>query len=193
MDGAPEIINGSPSDGFETNSQNTRTMIRRRARMISICLECRRRKIKCDKNYPCSNCDKFSRECLFLAPAMEMMARQRNNSVRLASISESQQTSIPALSTSLEEATSKQPLFGPSTGSAESIEQDFDLSKIEHYLEPAPLSIVNVPYGWSADEPSPDLGVFVGKMWMTDRVGGLFRPNMVQEASRTSLCDQLPC
>ena len=32
------------------------------------CVTCRRRKVKCDKNYPCSNCTKGSIQCVFPAP-----------------------------------------------------------------------------------------------------------------------------
>lgn len=45
--------------------------IRRRNRMITSCLECRRRKLKCNKSHPCTNCVKFARDCVFLAPALD--------------------------------------------------------------------------------------------------------------------------
>lgn len=32
------------------------------------CVTCRRRKVKCDKNFPCSNCVKGSSECVYPAP-----------------------------------------------------------------------------------------------------------------------------
>src|SRR5277367_6126166 len=32
------------------------------------CVTCRRRKVKCDKQYPCSNCSKAQTQCVFPAP-----------------------------------------------------------------------------------------------------------------------------
>jgi hypothetical protein len=32
------------------------------------CLECRKRKVKCNRQDPCNNCMRFSKECLFVAP-----------------------------------------------------------------------------------------------------------------------------
>lgn len=40
---------------------------RRRQRVINSCFECRRRKLRCSKSYPCSNCSRFSRNCVFVA------------------------------------------------------------------------------------------------------------------------------
>ena len=45
--------------------------------MITSCLECRRRKLKCDRLHPCSNCSKFKRDCLFLAPALDSASRMK--------------------------------------------------------------------------------------------------------------------
>src|ERR1700712_3915477 len=56
--------------------------VRRRNRMIRSCLECRRRKLKCDKLHPCTNCNKFSRDCLFLAPALDSVSQQRLNEIK---------------------------------------------------------------------------------------------------------------
>ncbi|KAG9982216.1 hypothetical protein KCU78_g21331, partial [Aureobasidium melanogenum] len=36
--------------------------IRRRNRTIASCLSCRQRKLKCDKQVPCGNCQRFQRD-----------------------------------------------------------------------------------------------------------------------------------
>ena len=38
----------------------------RRGRVIRSCLECRRRKMRCDRARPCQNCNRFCRTCLYL-------------------------------------------------------------------------------------------------------------------------------
>lgn len=53
--------------------------IRRRNRMITSCMECRRRKLKCDKLHPCTNCSKFARDCVFLAPALDSASQVKLN------------------------------------------------------------------------------------------------------------------
>lgn len=40
---------------------------RRRNRPIHSCVECRRRKPRCSKTYPCANCVKYSRICVFVS------------------------------------------------------------------------------------------------------------------------------
>ncbi|KAL8713200.1 MAG: hypothetical protein Q9220_002721 [cf. Caloplaca sp. 1 TL-2023] len=40
---------------------------RRRQRVINSCFECRKRKMRCSKTYPCHNCSKHSRKCVFVA------------------------------------------------------------------------------------------------------------------------------
>lgn len=38
----------------------------RRGRAIRSCLECRRRKMRCNRSRPCQNCNRFCRECVYL-------------------------------------------------------------------------------------------------------------------------------
>lgn len=39
----------------------------RRGRAIRSCLECRRRKMRCNRSRPCQNCNRFCRDCVYLA------------------------------------------------------------------------------------------------------------------------------
>lgn len=50
--------------------------------MITSCLECRRRKLKCNKGDPCTNCTKFGRECVFLAPALDQASQLKLTEIK---------------------------------------------------------------------------------------------------------------
>src|SRR4051794_16988735 len=58
------------------------TKIRRRNRLIQSCLECRRRKLKCDEQHPCTNCTRFIRDCVYLAPALDVAAQQKITEIK---------------------------------------------------------------------------------------------------------------
>src|ERR1700761_9160725 len=73
----------SPSPPDDNKAKGAaQSRVRRRNRMITSCLECRRRKLKCDKLHPCTNCNKFSRECMFLAPALDSVSQQKLNEIK---------------------------------------------------------------------------------------------------------------
>ena len=67
--------NTVPHDAAKASSAQPR--IRRRNRLITSCLECRRRKLKCDKQAPCTNCTRFRRDCLYLATALDSQSQQK--------------------------------------------------------------------------------------------------------------------
>ena len=75
-----------PAASTASNNANTSTgpapRIRRRNRMITSCLECRRRKLKCNKSQPCSNCLKFGRDCIFLAPALDQATQLKLTEIK---------------------------------------------------------------------------------------------------------------
>lgn len=50
--------------------------------MITSCLECRRRKLKCNKSHPCTNCVKFTRDCVFLAPALDQASQLKLTEIK---------------------------------------------------------------------------------------------------------------
>ena len=52
--------------------------IRRRNRLITSCLEVPApQDLKCDKTHPCTNCTKFVRDCVYLAPALDPAAQMK--------------------------------------------------------------------------------------------------------------------
>lgn len=164
--------------------------------MITSCLECRRRKLKCDKSHPCTNCVKFNRDCVFLAPALDQASQ-----LKLTEIKEK----VGSLERLLERDVARpheqkmKGLFisnGPSasgTGETriqiqqraipgEEVENDLPGPEDENYLEPTPLAVTDAAYDEDGeDDDLLDLGISMGKMRMTERIGGFFRPCLSQE------------
>ena len=180
--------NTVPHDAAKASSAPPR--IRRRNRLITSCLECRRRKLKCDKQAPCTNCTRFRRDCLYLAPALDSQSQQK-----LADIKER----MGALEKNLEREVSSRtkhhigganilpPTQGvPVTMKAEDDDGE-DESEVEdeETLEPTPLAALDAGYEDNGDDEMMDLGVQMGKMRITDRIGGWIRPKLVDELNDT--------
>ena len=155
--------------------------------MITSCLECRRRKLKCDKLHPCTNCNKFSRDCMFLAPALDSISQQKLNEIK---------DKMGTLERTLEEDVAR---HGPSKskshqprktsidlpGEASSSDSDGPVPEDEKSLEPTPLAVVDASFEDDANDDVLDLGIRIGKMRMTERLGGYFRPKMSEELGYT--------
>lgn len=147
--------------------------IRRRMRMITSCLECRRRKLKCNKSNPCTNCVKFSRDCLYLGPKLDEASQ-----LRLTEIKEK----VGSLERQLERdvANSGSRGFYQQRILADDVEGEFDE---ERDLEITPMVALDLTYEDDADgtDDIMDLGVQVGKMRLTEKIGGLNRPRISEE------------
>ncbi|KAI1368007.1 hypothetical protein F5Y08DRAFT_20179 [Xylaria arbuscula] len=150
--------------------------IRRRNRMINSCLECRRRKLRCSKTSPtCTNCVKSTRDCLYIGPHMDEASQ-----MRLAEIKEKQGT----LERQLERDVAKSTIPRGTLQQrilADEVEDDFE---DEHDLEATPLVALDLTYEDDADGDADDmidLGVQIGKMRITERIGGLSRPRLSEE------------
>ncbi|KAI1132101.1 hypothetical protein F5Y10DRAFT_17276 [Nemania abortiva] len=150
--------------------------IRRRNRMINSCLECRKRKLKCSKTSPpCTNCAKTSRECLYIGPRLDEASQ-----MRLAEIKEKQGT----LERQLERDVAKSTAFKSTLQQgilADEVEDDYDDGRD---LEATPLVALDLTYEDDADggaDDMIDLGVQIGKMRITERIGGLSRPRISEE------------
>ena len=169
----------APSNG---TSSGAHPRVRRRNRMITSCLECRRRKLKCDKSQPCTNCTKFSRDCVFLAPALDPASQ-----LRLTEIKEKMGSLERVLEQDVAMKGSKIGCRkGQSSAEAETGE-DIDFApepEDEKNLEPTPLAVTDAIYDDDADDDLMDLGIQLGKLRLTDRLGGFFRPKMSEEVGR---------
>ena len=175
---APPSPYHSPSPGQQSTAITK--PIRRRMRVITSCLECRRRKLKCNKNNPCENCFKFSRECVYLSAKLDEASQ-----LRLTEIKEK----VGSLERSLERDVAR---FGPSRTAGH---QGFVVDEVEYEtfedLDPWPPNGVSTDVAYDDDntEGSEDIldsGVQIGRMRITDRVGGLIRPRLCEEVSGIS-------
>ena len=160
-------VGASPHD---RNKASSASRVRRRNRMITSCLECRRRKLKCDKLHPCTNCNKFSRDCLFLAPAMDSVSQQRLNEIKekmgsLERVLEQdvarQHGKLTFTSTSKSERRTSADLPG---GEDSSSDNEAAVPEDEKGLEATPLAVIDAAYEDDANDDILDLGVRVGKM-----------------------------
>jgi hypothetical protein len=176
LSGGRGILGGGLSGGHSVSQQK----IRRRNRLITSCLECRRRKLKCDKTHPCGNCTKFVRDCVYLAPALDPASQ-----MKLAEIKEK----MGSLERTLEEDVARRARRHGAGGaglrrrsSSLSSDEEAPGPEDERNLEPTPLAWADAAYYEDADDDDfMDLGVQVGKMRITERLGGYVRPKIAQE------------
>ncbi|KAI6350812.1 hypothetical protein MCOR25_010366 [Pyricularia grisea] len=149
--------------------------IRRRMRMITSCLECRRRKLKCDKSNPCANCTKFNRECLYLGAKLDEASQHR-----LTEIKEKAGALERQLERSVARSASRS--YSQQRIVVDDVEDEY---ADERELEATPMVALDLTY----DDPDVehttddiiDLGIQVGKMRITERIGGLNRPRISEE------------
>jgi hypothetical protein len=65
-------------------------------------------------------------------------------------------------------------------------DDDLPANEDEKDLEPTPLAVVDAAYGEDGeDDELLDLGIQMGKMRITERIGGFFRPKISQEVCLT--------
>ena len=62
----------------------------------------------------------------------------------------------------------------------------------EKELEPSPLAVLDAAYDEDADDDLMDLGVQMGKLRLTDRLGGFFRPKISEEVIPSFATHYLP-
>lgn len=184
-----QAMNGQQIEPKEIPQNSTRAeesvsaaRIRRRNRMITSCLECRRRKLKCDKQSPCTNCSKFSRECMFLAPALDSVSQKKLNEIKekMGTLERTLEEDVARRKSDAREARRVSSADLPGEGS-ESDEEP--VPEDEKGLEPTPMATVDATYESSneTNDDILDLGFRVGKFRMSERLGGLFRPKLAEE------------
>lgn len=150
--------------------------------MITSCLECRRRKLKCEKQSPCANCVKFSRDCMFLAPALDSISQKKLNELKekQASLERTLEEDVARRKSDADRKLRKNSSADlPGEGSDS---DDGPIPEDEKGLEATPLATVDATYDDDEiDDDILDLGFRVGRFRMTERLGGLFRPKLAEE------------
>lgn len=185
---------GSPEAG---KGSHTGSRVRRRNRLITSCLECRRRKLKCDKLAPCTNCTRFKRDCLYLASSLDPQSQQKLADIkeRMGALEKNLEREVAGQSkshlggASVNRSGSGEPGVGVVISSTEADDgegEDFGTAASdEENLEPTPLTALDNVYEDNEDDELVDLGVQMGKMRISERIGGWIRPKLVEELTDT--------
>ncbi|KAK0746022.1 hypothetical protein B0T18DRAFT_429054 [Schizothecium vesticola] len=187
---SPGNTAGPPNNDYNTIDQTAASglaapkPIRRRMRMITSCLECRRRKLKCNKMAPCLNCQKFTRDCTYIGPKLDEASQ-----LKLTEMKEK----VGSLERHFEQVVVKSATragsheLGPGAGGGRGntiIADDInDELEDEGDLEPTPMIAADLTYEDDADGPEDimDLGIRIGKMRITEKIGGMNRPRLSEE------------
>jgi len=167
-----------PRDNHYANNTSV-PRVRRRNRVIASCLECRRRKLKCDKLAPCTNCTRFRRDCLYLAPALDSASQQKLAEIknRMGNLEQSLERDVVRRTTS-DSATDHIKIEEISD---DDDDDDVPEAEDEENLVPTPFAALDQVYDNHDADDLMDLGVRLGKMRLSDRIGGFARPRMAQE------------
>ncbi|KAK3300410.1 uncharacterized protein B0H64DRAFT_470510 [Chaetomium fimeti] len=178
---------GAGSPTATAAASTSQKPIRRRMRMITSCLECRRRKLKCEKKHPCHNCRRFQRECVYLGPNLDEASQQRLTEIK---------EKVGSLERQLERdvakgATARRGGSGSPGDATDPYNQRFVADDVEddlgedRELQITPMVALDLTYEDYSDgngtDDLIDLGIRVGKMRITERIGGLNRPRISEE------------
>lgn len=120
---------------------------------------------------------KFQRDCVFLAPALDQASQ-----LKLTEIKEKVGSLERLLERDVAKNAAQHSTSGPSQDSALPDEDDLPANEDEKDLEPTPLAVVDAAYEVDGeDDDLLDLGIQLGKMRITERIGGFFRPKISEE------------
>jgi hypothetical protein len=143
------------------------------------------RKLKCDKGSPCANCTKISRPCVFIASGLDADAQKRLAEVKekMGVLERSLEEDVARLSRpgSKHASHPRRPNTLPGQEESHSDQEDDEDTK-DLYLS----SFVTEDAAYYDDEANNDddvldLGIAIGKMRITERIGGLVRPRLAEE------------
>lgn len=183
----PQDAAASQADAAaQAKAGRTADKIRRRNRTINSCLECRRRKLKCDKTYPCASCSKFGRECRYLQGGSENPDAARKIAhlkEQMAGIERNFEQQVSGSKAGERERRKSKSTRSPSLPGVDETDssEDGEALEDEKDLEPTPLATLDAAYYEDADDDLMDLGVQFGKFRMTERIGGFVRPKILDE------------
>ncbi|KAJ5534084.1 hypothetical protein N7527_000338 [Penicillium freii] len=150
---SPNTENLSGTDATAANSApKPQQKARRRNRAIQSCLECRRRKIKCDREL-----------------------RQK-----LTDMKEAKDAIDDTLRGHQPGSAQGGPRRKRTRKPEEPMNDDSETSTDSGHLEPTPLAVQDAAYADEADDVE-DLGFRIGRMRIGERIGGYYRPRIADE------------
>lgn len=169
----------------ERKAEDAHPRVRRRNRIISSCLECRRRKLRCDRGQPCSNCARVSRQCHFITPGFDAAAQ-----ARLAEVKEKMGILERSLEQDIAQRYRAQTDASPFGQRHPTMVREETYSEGEEEADIKDLKSSEYAREDSAyyeddegDDDIVDLGIAMGKVRITERIGGLVRPKFSEEVS----------
>lgn len=169
----------------EQKPHHSQPRVRRRNRLITSCLECRRRKLKCDKGQPCANCVRNARQCVFIAPGLDPEAQARLADVKekMGILERSLEVEIARKSPS-KAALSPSPHHPTTLPGQDGFESDQEDDEDTKDLDPTDFATQDAAYYEDDDNDDVvDLGIAMGRVRITERIGGLVRPKFSEEVS----------
>ncbi|KAF1973552.1 fungal-specific transcription factor domain-containing protein [Bimuria novae-zelandiae CBS 107.79] len=175
-----EVSGATPPPNTHEKKPREQLRIRRRNRLITSCLECRRRKLKCDKQQPCTNCTRFSRQCVFIAPSLDPEAQ-----AKLAEVKEKMGMLEKTLEDDVARRKTPKSMFqAPTLPGQDPAHSDEEEEEDARDLEFTDIATEHATYYEDeGNDDRVDLGIAMGKMRITERVGGLVRPRLSEELS----------
>ena len=158
--------------------------VKRRMRGITSCLECRRRKMKCGRTQPCDHCHKSGRVCIYLGDRLDPDSQGKITEIK---------EKVSSLELQLQKSVVHQRIGSGLLGSEVPA---YSLDPAESGLEISHMVTSDLIYDNAGDDDELDddedddeatndmidLGFKVGHMRMTERIGGLNRPRLAEEA-----------
>lgn len=159
--------------------------VKRRMRGITSCLECRRRKMKCGRTQPCDHCHKSGRVCIYLGDRLDPDSQGKITEIK---------EKVSSLELQLQKSVVHQRIGSGLLGSEVPA---YSLDPAESGLEISHMVTSDLIYDNTGDSDDPDddedadeatndmidLGFKVGRMRMTERIGGLNRPRLAEEVT----------
>jgi hypothetical protein len=147
----------------------------------------RSRKLKCDKGSPCANCMKIARPCVFIASSADADAQKKLAEVKeqMGVLERSLEEDVVRLSRSKisidsdNRSHSVLPGQDESHSGQEDDEDTKDLKSNRFVSEDAAYYDDDV----DRNDDMVDLGIAIGKVRITERIGGLVRPRFSDEVS----------
>ncbi|KAI9810845.1 MAG: hypothetical protein M1827_006052 [Pycnora praestabilis] len=113
------------------------------------------------------------RDCVFLAPALDSASQ-----LKLTEIKEK----MGSLERGLEHDVARHAARGTVPGERD--DEYVPEAEDAKGLEPTPLAVADAAYEDDADDDLMDLGIQMGKMRLSERIGGFFRPKMTEELAK---------
>jgi hypothetical protein len=144
------------------------------------------RKLKCDKGSPCSNCTKLSRPCVFITSDLDVDAQKRLAEVKekMGVLERSLEEDVARLSHSRAADILENPKASTIPGQDEGHSDKEDDDDVRDLDASSYATLDAAYYDDDGDnDDMVDLGIAMGKVRITERIGGLVRPRLSEEVS----------